>query len=467
MAFVCLFLMFSCEKETEMTAPRIEGPELHSSSHLSYLTFSKYRDSEVDVPDFFSGLGLSINKEKGVFLPDRERKSEHSLIEAYPVVGENQSLVGFLWKGHSSNESKYITYHQFVEAMEKFAPACEGELNILASMFFSIELYGFSSLPHESISTFLQEVSMLDCELDKDLKERVVGQYIERDESNYPTGIVAYEYEVILSCTSGGVGGPSDPVDPFSNVYDSGGGGSNGNGNSNNNNNEEANAAKAKKLRDFLVEEYGYSFDDFGRLNVAAGAAFEQAVLATYGFTQNTQLFDSPVRASITQGAHTKVQPDATSYAVYTPEVSDVITGEDEIVIIDDATFIEVKAYSSTVNLSTSDYQILGEIDAVAEEFYSRPASERGNAVPSFFLFTLGEVSDGITSYCTDRNVQFFHGRIDIDDDNSVQVSSIDQKNAVAGPLNISYLGRRAELDCPPGSLGSGNRLDPEVLSTP
>ncbi|MFK8161745.1 MAG: hypothetical protein AB8H12_04715 [Lewinella sp.] len=482
MAIMVMTLVFSCQEETDLFTPQ-EGRFQDSGFDLSIVPdgMSVFMPTvndiqEVPTPAWMKRHGLFVDSRKGLKLKMvNELKGKYEAPQAYPVLDENRSLIGFYWKIHGAGDFHFVDNYTVIKNVTDAKVECESPVNLLVQMFYFIEVYEFHSVPHRAISNYLKKVHELDCPLEKDISYTVVGQYIEYD-GGVPSAVVAFEYEVTELCTSiRDLDEWGDPGSGNGNNDDDPNDGSSPNSDNNDDDDDVDDVVKTpvETLREFLVDECGFNYNDFGRMNVAAGAAFEAAVLEAYGMTQNTQMFDSPVRDALTNGAHTKVQPDFVEDGLWVaPEtgvfdfLEDYILGEDandNIHVYEDMVFGEIKAYSSTVNLSTSDYQIQGEIDALAEEFSHLRDPSNGTFSPAYYLVTIGDVSDAITTYCNARGIQFFHVKVDINDRNQVDIQSIVQKNALGGDVNLSFRGRRVDLRCPPNS--PRGRLDPEIMT--
>jgi hypothetical protein len=178
------------------------------------------------------------------------------------------------------------------------------------------------------------------------------------------------------------------------------------------------------------------------------------------GFNQNTRRFDSAARDNLTNGEFSRVEPDAVDARLY----ADIEGVDFDIVLAQDASFWEVKAYTSNMYLSTSNYQIQGEIDALSA--LHLPGSLPGNLQPAFYLATLSgsEISQSVTDYAISRGVSLYHIVFDV---TGRDVSLADFKVKHSTGFNsalpvITFDAAAAGLDCPDGGRG---RLDEEVLN--
>lgn len=191
-----------------------------------------------------------------------------------------------------------------------------------------------------------------------------------------------------------------------------------------------------EKLRDWIKdnctpEPYGHL------LHFAAGNSFESAVLRGMGYQRNGINFNSPERVLMTGGTPAAVRPDAIA-PVATTNAGVFPMGQ----------FIEVKAYAGTLRLSTSNWQLMGEIDALRINNLNMP----NNVNPALMLFTLTSttIDSDLINYAESRNVEVYQIKVKVNSFGELDIGTAIRKtgNTLHVPLQF---GHHAQLECPPG----------------
>lgn len=357
---------------------------------------------------------------------------------------------------------KYFTINDLLKYAETEAPSCGSVGLLYVALAHNIFLYVLESLPPKVFSTFIEENLEMNCGENKDSRFQQTYQYIEYCAGGLPCAIVSGSYEVVVRCGGGGGsedGGGEPPSRPIS---------TSGNGDTNTNNldgsDDDGVEAVTVNLRNWIVENCGFSYDNIGLLNVGAGLSFEDGVLNSLGFPKNNLLVPSPDRLLHTGGAIGNVQPDAITIGTYTTVRTNglLATTEVEIDVCVGCSFVEVKAYSTTVTLSTSNHQIRGLIDAVALTPVGQNMPE--GFAPSLFIYTtaIGSISNDVANYATGKGVQLYHGLVSVRPDGSLRVKHVSTENSAARKAVSPSVGQTWDLECP--GFSPNQRLDQEVL---
>lgn len=471
----CLILLSSfstCQKESTLdnfALNDLQLPSATTSSHFTFATPAILEAALGDQQEAFAKQGLMLDFDHGLVLStEHQEKALSTHLILTPVLDHNNMFTGLIVKNNPESEGVYYDY----EAMRRYAksnePVCDHDINAMMSFLFLIELHIYHRVPDQAFSFFLEKVAALDCS-EKTYRQEVNGQYIEYCANGIPCAVVSYTYTITVECGNGGGGGTNE-----------GGGGPNPPGDDifieleggvptieTEEDPDVVAAQSVSNLRNWLVNNCGFSFDDPGQLSVAAGIAFENAVVRLLGGNNSSfHQFSSNVRNLATNGSLPQVQPDYVRAAVRYNANGNTIQNlinffqGDLVEVFNDFVFHEVKARNSTIELATSNYQIAGHIDAlstIADGYNNPPA-------PALFIYTLpeGNLSNGVRNFANDYGVQIFHVTVNVSANGTVSINQVDQVNAAGGNSSINFANRTAELECPPDSLEA--RLDVEEL---
>lgn len=415
-------------------------------------------------------LSQSILIERGLKLElggYRDKNLEESLY-AFPVVKAGM-FRGMLLINSKSDQSTYVDYNDVVAYTEKRknSVSCGDAAIRIVGLMHNLAVYQFQSIPNESLSRYIENALSLECQaLTKcDIVYEESYQYVAY-EDGVPSAIVSGTY-VVKDCSNG----PSDdegdnPAGGDEDDYSFGNG-----GNSNRDDDERGNDPDEEELatniRNWLVDNCGFKFgtgEDIGRLNAGTGHAFEQTILSILGLPQNKRMFRSADRLAHSRNNHLHVQPDAVIPAIEVEVESRSGVLADINVDVHtcfDCAFVEVKAYTTNINLSTSDHQIRGMIDAVKNTHKGQ--NMPNDFTPALFIYTLGgDISQGVTDYASRNKVQLFLGSAVFREDGDIYLKGYNMKNHTTPAVFPTTTGT-APLKCPPFS--PSNRLDPEIYN--
>lgn len=350
----------------------------------------------------------------------------------------------------SSTEVRYYNYWKLVEWVTENEPRCKDLSPTVIGMMSHVMLNSLEMVPHQAISKYIESALELDCNDQKCTYVCHPYQYVQYDSNGYPVAVVSGCNYVAISCGGGGnefgfVGGYTGNPTYY---YNYGSNTNNGSGN------VDAAGVITQNLRNWVVQNCNRSFDDIGRLNQTAGQAFEEATLRALDIEKAENSYFSSARLAATSGlsqTQRYVEPDG----VINGDAVEVSIGRGGIRrtrrrTCEGCAFVEVKAYSSTVTLSTANHQIRGLIDAVS-------LTPRGQRMPEYFapalfLYTTasGTISSEVANYATGKKVQLYHGRVRIDANGRVRVIGYITENSVSTrAVYPRSVGAASSLSCP------------------
>lgn len=197
---------------------------------------------------------------------------------------------------------------------------------------------------------------------------------------------------------------------------------------------------------------------------------FENIALLSQGFVyEGNELFPSSERKTLSFGKYNFVKPDGVrSVHETTLRTWLGIPYGNSTMTYPKSSFFEVKAVAGWIRLSSSGYQIQGELDAVSN---SVGATQAGRGTMTFITTANTFIHPNVISYANKKHIQLYQVfAFEETDDGSIRFSPpIPLNNPRIGrstPINVTPLGKIFDLTRP-YYLNSGIKAEPPATIDP